>query len=101
MNKNINSQKIQLTEKDIIGFIFEKFLDVKKIKRILRASKFSNKKQIHAYGSQPRETKSPRKFGCQSQKKTILIEYESHLRTILKMKSTVNSHLNVIMHIFG
>ncbi|MDX1596067.1 MAG: YbgA family protein, partial [Nitrosopumilaceae archaeon] len=33
--------------------------------------------------------------------KDVLSQYESHLRSALKQEPTANTHLNVILHIFG
>jgi len=101
--KSTNFQ-IQPTENDIIDFIFEKFLDVKKSKKISDLVVFQTRNKYMLMAHNQDKLRILGSLVANHKKdnlEKILTEYEAHLRTALKMKPTVNSHLNVIMHIFG
>lgn len=102
--KKTHFHKIQITEKDVIDFIFEKFLDVKKSKKFSDLVYFQTTNKYLLMVHNQDKLKILGNLVANHSKRSIeyiLNQYELHLRNTLKKKPTVNSHLNVIMHIFG
>jgi len=104
VNKKPTDFKIQLTEKDVIEFILEKFQEVKKSKKFSDLVNFQTRNKFMLMAHSQGKLKILGNLVANHKKynlEHVLSEYECHLRTALKKKPTVNSHLNVIMHIFG
>ncbi len=93
-----------ISEQDVKNYVFERFEDVKRLKRIKNLVNFQamNKYMIMAH-----DQEQLKKLGniVASYKKIpfseILENYEENLRIALKKKPTKKMHTNVIMHIFG
>jgi len=104
VNKKPTYFEIQLTEKDIIDFILEKFQEVRKSKKFSELVNFQTRNKLMLMAHSQEKLKILGNLVANHKKynlEHILSDYESHLRTALKKNPTVSSHLNVIMHIFG
>jgi len=93
-----------LSEKDTIEFIFDRFSQVKKSKRIRELVEFQamNKYMLMAHNQE--ELKILGNLVASHKKiplSDILEKYEEHLKIALQKEPTLKTHLNVIMHIFG
>ena len=101
---HIDADQIQVTEKDTIKFILEKFSQVKKSKQIRELVEFQamnkymlmvhNQEELKILGNLVASHKEIPLFD-------ILDKYEEHLKIALKKEPTIKTHLNVMMHIFG
>lgn len=94
----------EVTEKNIIEFVIERFNDVKKSKKIKNLVSFQamNKYMIMAHNQD--ELKILGNLVASNKKiefDKILTEYEKHLKKALKNEPTIKKHSNVILHIFG
>ena len=99
-----NADKTQVTEKDIIKFVLDRFSQVKKLKRIKDLVEFQamNKYMIMSHNQE--ELKLLGNLVASHKKillSDILDQYEEHLKIALKKEPTIKTHLNVMMHIFG
>ena len=99
-----NADKTQVTEKDTIKFVLDRFSQVKKSKRIKDLVEFQamNKYMIMSHNQE--ELKVLGNLVASHKKillSDILDQYEEHLKIALKKEPTVKTHLNVMMHIFG
>ena len=99
-----NADKTQITEKDTIKFVLDRFSQVKKSKRIRDLVEFQamNKYMIMSHNQE--ELKVLGNLVASHKKillPNILDQYEEHLKIALKKEPTVKTHLNVMMHIFG
>ncbi len=104
-----NSEKIStkndiISEEDIRQYVFERFNDVKRAKKIKDLVNFQamNKYMIMAHDQE--ELKKLGSFVASNKKVTIekiLEEYEKHLNKAFEKMPTTKTHTNVIMHIFG
>ncbi len=93
-----------LSEKDTIEFIFDRFSQVKKSKRIKDLVGFQamNKYMLMAHNQEELKilgnlVASHKKISLSD----ILEKYEEHLKIALQKEPTLKTHLNVMMHIFG
>lgn len=107
MSKNSNKITTRnhiISEEDIKQYVFERFNDVKKTKKIKYLVNFQamNKYMIMAH-----DQEALKKLGnlVASNKKVaienILEEYEKYLNKSFEKVPTTKTHTNVIMHIFG
>ena len=101
---NIQNYHQELTEKDIKEFVNERFLEVKKNKKIKELVSFQsmNKYLIMAHDQQQlqvlgRIVASNKKIKLSE----IITDYENNLKLALQSKPTIKTHSNVLMHIFG
>jgi len=99
-----NADQPQVTEKDTIKFVLERFSQVKKSKRIRELVEFQamNKYMLMAHNQE--ELKMLGNLVASHKKiplSDILDQYEEHLKIALKKEPTIKTHLNVMMHIFG
>ncbi len=93
-----------LSEKDTIEFIFDRFSQVKKSKRIKDLVGFQamNKYMLMAHNQEELKilgnlVASHKKISLSD----ILEKYEEHLKIALQKEPTLKTHLNVMMNIFG
>ena len=99
-----NTDQSQVTEKDTIEFVLERFSQVKKSKRIRELVEFQamNKYMLMVHNQE--ELKMLGNLVASYKKiplSDILDQYEEHLKIALKKEPTIKTHLNVMMHIFG
>ena len=99
-----NADEKQVTERDIIEFILDRFSQIKKSKQISELVEFQamNKYMLMVHNQE--ELKILGNLVANHKKiplLDILHKYEEHLKIALKKKPTVKTHLNVMMHIFG
>ena len=101
---NIQNYHQELTEKDIKEFVNERFLEVKKNKKIKELVSFQamNKYLIMAHDQEQlqvlgRIVASNKKIKLSE----IITDYENNLKLALQSKPTIKTHSNVLMHIFG
>jgi len=99
-----DADQMQVTEKDAIEFILDRFSQVKKSKRIRELVDFQamNKYMLMAHNQE--ELKLLGNLVASHKKiplSNILDKYEEYLRIALKKEPTIKTHLNVMMHIFG
>ena len=104
IERNIQNYHQELTEKDIKEFVNERFLEVKKNKKIKELVSFQamNKYLIMAHDQQQlqvlgRIVASNKKIKLSE----IITDYENNLKLALQSKPTIKTHSNVLMHIFG
>ena len=101
---SVNVKKQRVSEKDVRGYVIERFDDVKYSNRIKNLVSFQamNKYMIMAHSQE--ELKILGNIVASNKKikfSDILIEYEKHLRKAMEKKPTTKTHSNVIMHMFG
>ena len=99
-----NAEKTQVTEKDIIKFILDRFSQVKKSKRISDLVEFQTMNKYMIMSHNQEELKILGNLVASHKKillSDILDQYQEHLKIALKKEPTVKTHLNVMMHIFG
>ena len=101
---HIDADQIQVTEKDTVKFVLDRFSQVKKAKRIRELVEFQamNKYMLMAHNQE--ELKMLGNLVASHKKiplSDILDQYEEHLKIALKKEPTIKTHLNVMMHIFG
>ena len=101
---HVNAVQMQVTEKDVIGFVLGRFSQVKKSKRVRDLVDFQamNKYMLMAHDQE--ELKILGNLVANHKKialSDILEKYEKHLKIAFKKKPTVKTHSNVIMHVFG
>ena len=94
----------ELTEKEIKKYVFERFIEVKKLNQIKDLVSFQamNKYMIMAHNQN--ELKILGNIVASNKKNQftqILEEYEKHLKKALDTEPTAKTHSNVILHIFG
>ena len=101
---HIDAGQIQVTEKDAVQFILDRFSQVKKSNRIRELVDFQamNKYMLMVHNQE--ELKILGNLVASHKKITlsdILDKYEEHLKIALKKEPTIKTHLNIMMHIFG
>lgn len=101
---HIDAGQMQVTEKDVIKFVLDRFSQVKKSNRIRELVEFQamNKYMLMVHNQEELKilgnlVASHKKIPLQD----ILDKYEKHLKITLKKEPTVKTHLNIMMHIFG
>ena len=99
-----DADQIQVTEKDVINFVLDRFSHVKKSKRIRELVDFQamNKYMLMVHNQE--ELKILGNLVASHKKiplSDILDKYEEHLKIALKKEPTIKTHLNIMMHIFG
>ena len=99
-----DTDQMQVTEKDAIKFVLDRFSHVKNSKRIRELVDFQamNKYMLMAHNQE--ELKVLGNLVASHKKITlsdILDKYEEHLEIALKKEPTIKTHLNVMMRIFG
>lgn len=102
--KSENTKTKEISEKEIVEFVLERFEDVRKSSRIKDLVSFQamNKYMLMAHSqSELKVLGNIVASNKKNQLSEILAEYEKHLRASLGSKPTVKTHSNVIMHIFG
>jgi len=107
VSKNHEPAKIkkqEIEEKDVKAYLIERFEEVNNSNKIKNLVSFQamNKYMIMAHSQV--ELKILGNIVASYKKihfSEILIEYEQHLKKLLENKPTINTHSNVIMHIFG
>jgi len=107
VSKNHEPAKIkkqEIEEKDVKAYLIERFEEVNNSNKIKNLVSFQamNKYMIMAHSQV--ELKILGNIVASYKKipfSEILIEYEQHLKKSLENKPTINTHSNVIMHIFG
>ena len=100
----LQSTPKKVREKDVKEYVFERFEDVKRNKKIRSLVSFqaTNKYMIMAHSQI--ELKALGNIVASYKKNNfneIISEYEKHLKDALEIKPTNKTHSNVIMHIFG
>ena len=98
------NKKTQISEKNIIEYVMERFVDVKKSNKINNLVSFQamNKYMVMAHSQD--ELKILGNIVASNKKikyEKILTDYEEHLKIALKSGPTIKKHSNVILHIFG
>ena len=98
-----NHHKI-LTEKEITGFVENRYESVKKSNKVKELVEFqaTNKFLIMAHNQE--QLKVLGRIVASNKKvkfSEILTDYENYLKICLQYKPTIKTHSNVIMHIFG
>ena len=100
----LHSSSKKVTEKDVKEYIFERFEDVKRNKKIRNLVSFhaTNKYMIMSHSQIQLKilgniVASYKKNNFED----IISKYEKHLKEVLEIKPTNKTHCNVIMHIFG
>ena len=104
IERNIQNYHQELTEKDIKEFVNERFLEVKKNKKIKELVSFQamNKYLIMAHDQQQLQVLGRIVASNKKIKLTeIITDYENNLKLALQSKPTIKTHSNVLMHIFG
>jgi uncharacterized protein YbgA (DUF1722 family) len=99
-----NADQPQVTEKDTIEFVLDRFSQVKKLKRIRDLVKFQTMNKYMVMSHNQEELKILGNLVASHKKiplSDILDKYEEHLKIALKKEPTIKTHLNVMMHIFG
>ena len=94
----------RMTEEDVKNYIFERFEDIKRNKKIRSLVSFqaTNKYMIMSHSQS--ELKNLGNIVASYKKNNfeeIISNYEKHLKDALEIKPTNKTHSNVIMHIFG
>jgi len=102
--ENINNLEQKISQKDIKGYVFDRFEEVKKSNQIkdLVAFQAMNKHMIMAHNQN--ELKILGNIVASNKKikfSEILEKYEKHLKIALETEPTTKTHSNVILHIFG
>ena len=93
-----------ISEQDIKNYVFERFQEVKRLKRIRNLVDFQAKNKYIIMAHNQEKLEKLGNIVASYKKKSfsyILEEYEKNLRIALKKKPTKKMHTNVIMHIFG
>ncbi|MDH3278823.1 MAG: YbgA family protein [Nitrosopumilus sp.] len=101
---HIEAGEICVSEKDAIKFVLDKFLQVKKSKRIRELAEFQAMNKYMLMVHNQKELKILGNLVADHKKiplSDILDKYEEHLKIALKKEPTIKTHLNVMMHIFG
>ena len=101
---HIDVDQIQVTEKDTIEFVLDRFSQIKKSKQIRKLVEFQamNKYMLMVHNQE--ELKILGNLVASYKKiplSDILEKYDEHLKIALKKEPTIKTHLNVMMHIFG
>ena len=101
---HLNADQVQVTEKDTVKFVLDRFSQVKKSKRIGELVEFQamNKYMLMVHNQE--ELKILGNLVASHKKiplSDILDKYEEHLKIALRKEPTIKTHLNVMMHIFG
>ena len=101
---HLDADQMRVTEKDAIEFVFDRFSQVKRSKRIQELVDFQamNKYMLMAHNQE--ELKILGNLVASHKKiplSDILDKYGGHLKIALKKEPTIKTHLNVLMHIFG
>jgi len=94
----------ELTQEDISLFVKTKFTEVKDSNSIKNLVSFQTMNKFLIMAHNQEELKVMGRIVASNNKKNlseILIEYEKHLKLTLKSKPTIQTHSNVMMHIFG
>ena len=102
--ENINNLEQKISQKDIKGYVLDRFEEVKKSNQIKDLVSFQamNKHMIMAHNQN--ELKILGNIVASNKKikfSEILEEYENHLKIALETEPTTKTHSNVILHIFG
>ncbi len=99
-----DSGKADVTEKDAIEFVLDRFSEVKELMQISELVEFqaTNKYMIMAHNQEKLKILgnlvASYKKGSLSE---IIDKYEKHLKIALEKEPTTKTHINVMMHIFG
>ena len=105
VNKDfMHAGEICVSEKDTIKFVLDRFLQVKKSKRIRELAEFQAMNKYMLMVHNQKELKILGNLVADHKKiplSDILDKYEEHLKIALKKEPTIKTHLNVMMHIFG
>lgn len=107
MNKNqetFNTKNQKISEKQIKGYIIERFEDVKTSNKIKNLVSFQAMNKYMIMSHDQNELKILGNIVASNKKvqfSEILIEYEKHLKKSFEKVPTTKTHSNVIMHIFG
>ena len=102
--KSLQSHSTKITEKNVQEYIFERFEDVKRIKKIRSLVSFQAANKYMIMSHSQIELKILGNIVASYNKNNfdeIMIEYEKHLKDALQVEPTNKTHSNVIMHIFG
>ncbi|QUC63984.1 YbgA family protein [Nitrosopumilus sp. K4] len=99
-----NRRNIMISEEDVKQYVFERFNDVKRTKKIKDLASFQamNKYMIMVHGQE--ELKKLGNIVANHKKipfEEILEKYERHLKRAFEKHPTTKMHINVMMHIFG
>lgn len=102
--KDFHQLGSKLSEKNIVDYVFQRFEDIKKSKKIkeLVAFQASNKYMIMAHDQ--KELKNLGNIVASYKKipfSEILQNYEDHLRIAMSKTPTIKRHTNVILRVFG
>ncbi|MGA0296043.1 MAG: DUF1722 domain-containing protein [Nitrosopumilaceae archaeon] len=97
-------QMPKLTEKDIAEYVLERFYELKEVPRMQDLVTFhSNNKYLIMAHSQVHLKELGNVVANHEKQplKKVLNDYQKILITTLKIKPTVKTHINALMHIFG
>ena len=100
----LKSTPKMVTEKDVKGYVIERFEDVKRIKKIRSLVSFQATNKYMIMSHSQIELKNLGNIVASYKKNNfdeIISEYEKHLKMALENNPTNKTHSNVIMHIFG
>ena len=100
----LQSTPRRVAEKDVKEYVFERFEDVKRIKKIRNLVSFQATNKYMIMSHSQIELKNLGNIVASYKKSNfneIIVEYEKHLKKALEIKPTNKTHSNVIMHIFG
>ena len=100
----LQSSPKKVTEKDVKEYVFERFQDVKRNKKIRSLVSFQATNKYMIMSHSQIELKNLGNIVASYKKNNfdeIISKYERHLKCALESKPTNKSHSNVIMHIFG
>ena len=101
---HVDTGNRHVAEKDVIGFVFDRFSQVKKSKQIRDLVDFQAMNKYMLMAHNQNELKILGNLVASHKKMSlsdILDKYEAHLKTAFEKEPTVKTHCNVIMHIFG
>ena len=107
MNKKteiLHSSSKTITEKDVREYVFERFEDVKRNKKIRSLVSFQATNKYMIMSHSQIELKNLGNIVASYKKNNfdeIILKYENHLKNALEFTPTNKTHSNVIMHIFG
>ena len=100
----VQSSRKKITEKDAKEYVFERFEDVKRSKKIRNLVSFQATNKYMIMSHSQIELRNLGNIVASYRKNNlddIISKYEKHLKNALEVKPTNKSHSNVIMHIFG
>ena len=100
----LQSHPKKVTEKDVKEYVFERFEDVKRNKKIRSLVSFQATNKYMIMSHSQIELKNLGNIVASYKKNNfeeIISKYETNLKNALEIKPTNKTHSNVIMHIFG